>query len=149
MGVTATKIRCLYGADIVVPNGGWHFSYLAKVDSIVEKLRSFAHQEFNVGNNFDASVVAQRILKGRDPFGGTGRFFGVPLDNSFPAYLLKNRDKYSHLIINVTPQYRVLTWIPRKYFLLREKLFRFIVFTVIPPSFHPFLLKVRRALKGR
>ncbi len=144
-GVTINKVRHLYGADVVVPNGGWHFSYLGKVDSIVEKLKSFSHQELNVGNNFDASVVADRICKGRDPFGGNARFYGVALDNRFPQYLLDNKTKYSHLIFNVTPRYIRATWVARKYFLLREKCFRYIVFELIPQRFHPLLLRLRKA----
>lgn len=143
-GVTTTKIRCLWSGVRPIKDAGWHFSYLGGTDAIVTKLESFAHQEFNKGNNLNKDVILRRIQEGRDPFGGSGRFYAVELDNSFPKYVLENRKKYNHLIYATTTSYMRETYWVRKYYLLKGILFRFIVFKLIPSSFHPFLIKLRK-----
>jgi beta-1,4-mannosyl-glycoprotein beta-1,4-N-acetylglucosaminyltransferase len=146
-GVTATKIRCLWSGVHLIKNAGWHFSYLGGIDAIVTKLKAFAHQEFNKGNNLDRDVVLRRVNAGMDPFGGSGRFYGVKLDDSFPKFILDNRQKYRHLIFETSPQYLRETCLARHYYLLKGVLFRFIVFRLIPPVFHPFLIRINKYLQ--
>ena len=40
------KLRC-HPYKICIPKGGWHFSYFGDVNFIINKLESFAHQEYN------------------------------------------------------------------------------------------------------
>jgi len=148
-GVTATKIRCLWSGVHLIKNAGWHFSYLGGIDAIVAKLEAFAHQEFNKGNNLNKNVVLDRVLSGFDPFGGSGRFFGVSLDHSFPQHVLDNAPKYKNLIFDITPRYMRETYWVRRYYLLKGVIFRLIVFKLIPPAFHPFLIKFRKYWQTR
>jgi len=36
-----------YPCRVCIPKGGWHFSYFGDIDFIINKIQSFAHQEFN------------------------------------------------------------------------------------------------------
>ena len=69
-----------------VPNGGWHFSFFGEGDKAAEKIRAFAHTEYDKEEYTDAEKILCRIEKGIDPF---DRF---PLkyreiDNTYPNTL--------------------------------------------------------------
>ena len=85
-----------------VKNGGWHFSFLGGVEMIIKKLEAFAHSEYNKGEYKDPKKIEEALNEGKDIFGRNFRYKFVPLDNSFPEYILKNKDKYSHLVKEIT-----------------------------------------------
>jgi beta-1,4-mannosyl-glycoprotein beta-1,4-N-acetylglucosaminyltransferase len=145
-GPTMTKVRCFDGADIVIPKAGWHFSYLGGMKSVLEKLRSFAHQEYGGGGNFNEDVVARRMKQGLDPFRGTEHFYGVQIDEHYPQYIKENQEKYQHLVFTITPEYIRKTWLMRRYYYAKGWVVRFIVFRVFPRSWHPFLIRIRNLL---
>jgi beta-1,4-mannosyl-glycoprotein beta-1,4-N-acetylglucosaminyltransferase len=94
----------LYHLDIkgikirFIKDGGWHFSYLGGVETIIKKLEAFAHTEYNKEKYKDAKAIEIAIEKGDDIFGREFSYHFVQLDNTFPLYILENLDKYSHLI---------------------------------------------------
>lgn len=49
-------------------NGGWHLSYFATIDKIVEKIESFAHQEFNRSYFKDQERIKQMIFNKQELF---------------------------------------------------------------------------------
>ena len=80
-----------------VPNAGWHFSYLGGIDRIKEKLAAYSHAEN------DTEAVKQglevNIKQGNDIFGRPDhKFEYVPIDDSFPKYLVDNQTKYKEFI---------------------------------------------------
>jgi len=79
-----------------IENGGWHFNFMGDADAIRYKMRSYAHQEFNTLDNL--FKVDERLSKLQDVLGRQDRYEVVPLDNTFPQYILDNQDKFSHLI---------------------------------------------------
>jgi len=83
---------------VFVPDGGWHFSYLGGVDMIIKKLEAFAHAEYNKEEFKDIKKIEDAIKKGKDLFGRGFSYKFVPLDESFPEYILKNQNIYKHLI---------------------------------------------------
>ena len=52
-----------------VANGGWHLSYWGDVKHIQEKLKSFAHQEWNNDQYTNEDYIRQQIAQGQDLFG--------------------------------------------------------------------------------
>lgn len=50
----------------VLSNGGWHFSYMGGVDRIVQKLKSFAHADFNHPDYTDPVKLTEKIERGED-----------------------------------------------------------------------------------
>jgi len=78
-----------------IHNGGWHFSFMGGEEKIIEKIESYAHQEYNrphfknnIGNNIKNNI---------DPF-FRGNLTMVNIDSTYPKHILENLDKYKHLI---------------------------------------------------
>lgn len=112
-GTTASKIRVWRGAARVA-EAGWHFSYAGDVDFIINKIKSFSHQEFNDDKYLNKRGLIEKIAKGADLFDRKGHaYMAIPLDKSFPRYILNNRNKYSHLIFSVSFIGRVKFYIKR------------------------------------
>lgn len=62
----------LQNTDIVVnliPNGGWHLSYFGDADFVQNKIRHFAHQEFNTPNITNRERIEDAIRTGKDIYG--------------------------------------------------------------------------------
>jgi beta-1,4-mannosyl-glycoprotein beta-1,4-N-acetylglucosaminyltransferase len=83
-----------------IPDGGWHFTTLAKIPQIIQKLESFAHQEFNKPEYKDPQVIQAKIRAGLDLFGGPSRFLVQPVDATrFPAYLAQHPEQYADWLL--------------------------------------------------
>jgi beta-1,4-mannosyl-glycoprotein beta-1,4-N-acetylglucosaminyltransferase len=97
--LTPDYIRVDLKKFIPIKNGGWHFSYLGNIEQIRYKIQSFAHQEFNKSDIIDR--IEENIKNKRDIFGRTEYIYTVvPIDNSFPEYIFKNKDRFSFYIKN-------------------------------------------------
>ena len=96
-------------------NGGWHFSYLGDSHFISEKIRDFSHQEFN-NPTYNSRENIQKSIEGeQDLFGRDYEFEVVQFDNSFPEFLLKNKNQYARFIKNPLQNSRsITTIIPRR-----------------------------------
>ncbi len=89
--------------SVRVPDGGWHFGYMGGdretdvAKRIGIKVKAAAHQEYN-----DREILAEtmdHLILGEDIFGRDARFVRIPVDDSYPAFLIENTDRYSHLIM--------------------------------------------------
>jgi Glycosyltransferase family 17 len=78
-----------------VEDAGWHFSWMGGVQRIQEKLAAYAHQERNLPQNADAGKIKDALDKGQLFYDQGKRHQFVPLDDSFPRYVLENREKFS------------------------------------------------------
>jgi len=79
-------------------NGGWHFSFLQTPDQILNKIKSFSHGEFNQ-EDLNTKIIEKKILENEDIFGRGNKLEKVDIDNSYPTYITKNKDKLSDWII--------------------------------------------------
>ena len=96
-GCTPQEIR--EGPGLRIPNGGWHFSFLGGVERIKEKIESFRHQEYNMSYFTDEERLTKVINEGGDLFGRKGHAYeSVPVDDTFPKYLVENYEKYKKYI---------------------------------------------------
>lgn len=87
-----------YGGPVpVIPDGGWHFSYMGGLDMVRSKLGAYAHTEL-AGKSRDPKALSELIEAGKDIAGRRRRYELVDLDNTFPKALLDNPDKFGHLI---------------------------------------------------
>jgi hypothetical protein len=76
---------------------GWHFSYLGDEDAIRRKIDAFSHQEFNKPEFTER--VRERLERGEDLFGRPGfEWKVVPVDETFPAWVGANRERFASLI---------------------------------------------------
>jgi beta-1,4-mannosyl-glycoprotein beta-1,4-N-acetylglucosaminyltransferase len=78
-------------------NAGWHFSYMGGIDAISKKLTSYAHVHPDALK--ERPYIAQRVAAGRsyDPADPDSLTLGT-IDNSFPAYLHRNIERFRGLI---------------------------------------------------
>jgi beta-1,4-mannosyl-glycoprotein beta-1,4-N-acetylglucosaminyltransferase len=99
-----TKLRFPFHKEVGlrISDGGWHFSYVGSpgfsaAKRLRNKLKYSSHQEFN--NYYYRIMGNVRLLLRKDFYGlRKSRFKLVPLDESFPEYILKNSNKYSYII---------------------------------------------------
>ncbi len=85
------------GYQSVINNAGWHLSYLGDADYIVNKLENFSHQEYNTTPYKDKEEITRKIENGLSLW-GESKFEKVEIDDTFPAYLRNNKEKFKNLI---------------------------------------------------
>ena len=83
----------------IIENGGWHFAYLQNTENILKKMKSFAHGEFNKPNLANLEAINEKIIKGKDIFDREISYKKVQIDNSFPKYIVDNKEKFKEWII--------------------------------------------------
>ena len=81
-----------------VIEGGWHFSFLQTPQQIHTKIKSYSHGEFN-NENINENNIKEKILKNEDIFGRDTVLKKISIDESYPDYILQNKDKLSNWII--------------------------------------------------
>jgi hypothetical protein len=72
--IVAAQAAMLSGGPLpagihLMPNAGWHFSFLGGLDRIVRKLESYAHVEFNTSHIKNATTLNSSIQQGKDILG--------------------------------------------------------------------------------
>lgn len=85
-----------WGSIPRVPGGGWHLSYWMTPEEMVQKLRQFAHQEFNKLPFTDPEFIRENISKGQDHLGRQDPSLArIPQDRAmFPQDFLEVFEKY-------------------------------------------------------
>ena len=95
-----SRVRLSSGA--VIPAGGWHFSFLGGADAILNKLRAFAHQEYNTAHYADADRVDAAIATGADLFSRSSTRAKRLEPNRLPRPVQIDREKYrAHLAADI------------------------------------------------
>ena len=83
----------------ILKNGGWHFTSIKSPTEIITKLKSFAHSEFSKPMFSNISVIENKIINQTDLFGRGHKYIKVNLDNSFPKYIINNKNLYNDWIL--------------------------------------------------
>ncbi len=86
-------------APQIIRNGGWHFNDLKKPEDLSKKFKSGAHQEENVNEFTNIKNIAKRISEKRDLLGRNYKYEIIKVDESFPDYILNNKEKYQEWIL--------------------------------------------------
>lgn len=150
-GTTVTKIRrCRFprekGGEKLVKKAGWHFTCLGGAEAILMKMRAVApHHDFNPDDPaLTVEAIRGLLAKGMGP-ALKMNCFAVPLDDTFPKYIIENRDKYKHLIFPVTKEYmKSVRWM-RLFRMVQGRMIQFFEW-VIPSRLHYALHVVRMAM---
>jgi beta-1,4-mannosyl-glycoprotein beta-1,4-N-acetylglucosaminyltransferase len=74
----------------IIPNAGWHFTYLGGVSKIIEKLEAFSHTEYNNDNFKSQEQIESFITSGKDLFGRDLQFKMLDNLESLPKYIQQN-----------------------------------------------------------
>ena len=72
---------------------------MSGLDSIVRKLESFSHQEFNTPEIKDPKRILERIRAGEDILKMGARFQLFSIDETFPKPMLSDPASYEHLCL--------------------------------------------------
>ena len=80
-------------------DGGWHFNSLLTPEEISLKLKTFAHIEFAKPEYSDVNIIKKNILQNKDLFKRNHTYKKVELDDTFPKYILQNKQKLSYWIL--------------------------------------------------
>ena len=84
--------------NLQIIKGGWHFSFLQTPDQILEKIKSFSHGEFN-SEDIDKKKIEAKIFDNIDIFNRGNVLKKINLDETFPSFILENKNKFSEWII--------------------------------------------------
>jgi len=84
----------------VFKEAGWHFNNLMSPEKISLKLKTFAHTEFAVDNFSSEKIIKEKILRKVDLFERGHNYNYKKIDESFPKYLLDNKNLFSEFILD-------------------------------------------------
>ncbi len=83
----------------VFNDAGWHFNNIMDPMQISNKLKTFAHTEYNKDEFCAPDIIRSKIKRRIDLFDRGHQYRMVNLDNSFPKYLIENYELYKDFIL--------------------------------------------------
>ena len=83
----------------IIKDGGWHFSFLMNAEQIKYKIESYAHAEFNNKNFNNLEKINFSLENKVDLFDRKIEFEKIVFDETFPNYILNNKEKYKNWIL--------------------------------------------------
>ncbi len=83
----------------VFKNAGWHFNNILSAEEISLKLRTFAHSEFSDSKYSSTSVIENKIINKTDLFGRGHIYKKIDLNETFPKYLIENKNKFKNFLL--------------------------------------------------
>jgi len=96
-GATAVKLRRMRNV-ILLPDGGWHFSFLGGVEAIIKKIQAYSHQERNTPEFLDRNRLMNALAEGKTVV-GEQRLCTCPVEElGLPDDALAVVRRFPHLI---------------------------------------------------
>lgn len=86
------------GAHPIIPNAGWHFGWAGGVDRMAAKFAAFAHQEEAVQLLSNLDNIQSKFKAGMKLWDTATQMIFKDVDDSFPEYLVKNKDRFKGMI---------------------------------------------------
>ena len=83
----------------IVDNGGWHFSFLMKPDKIQNKIKSYAHAEFNTEIFTNLENIENKVKNNKDIFNRDQYYEKVEIDHTYPLYIRRNFESLKDWIL--------------------------------------------------
>ena len=83
----------------IFEKAGWHFNNIMSHEKISLKLKTFAHIEFSDNKFSSEETIKDKIDRGIDLFNRGHKYQKVKFDNSFPKFILENKEKFQKWII--------------------------------------------------
>jgi beta-1,4-mannosyl-glycoprotein beta-1,4-N-acetylglucosaminyltransferase len=96
IGLSQTRHLAAYSKSIL-EDAGWHFHSVMGAADLRLKFDSFSHEEWGGMSEAYYRSVLDRIRAGED----YPRFVRVPIDQSFPGYVVENQDRLAEWILPV------------------------------------------------
>lgn len=90
-----SNIRKTLTKQNYISNGGWHFGYLGGIQSIIKKIESFAHQEYNLEKYKDFNNLISSVVNLEDLFHCNNvKFRYTDIDITYPRDIVNNKEEY-------------------------------------------------------
>lgn len=84
----------------LVRDGGWHYSWLGGVDSILKKIEAYSHTEHDKDDYKNPAQIRRLITSGQDLFGKNVKTeISSSLPADAPAYVKAHQEKFKNLIL--------------------------------------------------
>ena len=80
-------------------DGGWHFSFLKKPKDIANKIKIYSHQEYYKDEFINEEKISKRIENKQDLFDRNIKYEKIEIDESFPKYILNNKEMFKEWIV--------------------------------------------------
>jgi hypothetical protein len=93
--------------DVIIPDGGWHFTFMGDVKRIQNKLRSWSHQEYN-NDRFNTKEYIQYVISHGDDILGRKIHFNIMPSSFLPKEVQENPSRYASLLLETAPKTSVL-----------------------------------------
>ena len=84
----------------IFDNAGWHFNNILSPEEISVKLKTFAHSEFADERFSSIQKIKTNIQNRMDLFERGHKYEVIQIDDNFPNYLIKNKNKFKNFIDN-------------------------------------------------
>jgi len=98
IGSLLKKFRTYFGFMSICDDGGWHFTYIKDYSSMSHKISNFSHSEYDVAEYVSEDKIKSRIDGLKDPFDRGNTLRIVELDDTFPEYIVSNKDRLSNML---------------------------------------------------
>lgn len=87
--IRKTLMRTLRRKQVydIIPNAGWHFTFMGGFKKIKQKLEAFSHTEYNLDRIKDEAFIEECLKNGKDILGRNMEFEVMPSIESLPEYL--------------------------------------------------------------
>lgn len=92
--------------DVIIPNGGWHLTYMGGIKRIRKKLANMTHQEYNNSRYNTPEHIFTAIYAGEDFLENGFRFKVTSLD-FLPDYVRDNQEKFKALLLDENKQVKL------------------------------------------
>ena len=83
----------------IIQDGGWHFNNLYSLEKLSQKIKISPHQEFNKEIFYEKKKIKEKIEKLRDLYDKGYIYEKLTLDESFPTYILENKNLFKDYIL--------------------------------------------------
>ena len=83
----------------IIKDGGWHFSYLQSPKNLLKKISSFSHGERNKPEFANEKNIEEKINMHQNIFDLEFTYKKINIDDTFPKYIIDNKEKLKEWII--------------------------------------------------
>ncbi|WP_039056882.1 benzoate transporter [Enterobacter sp. Bisph1] len=84
----------------IMPDAGWHFSWIMKPERISEKMSTISHTEYDLPHLNNREHIINALTNAKDIWGRDRKMVRQDLTkDKFPAYLVDNAKKFEDFII--------------------------------------------------
>jgi beta-1,4-mannosyl-glycoprotein beta-1,4-N-acetylglucosaminyltransferase len=93
--ISLNELRGDNSLSVPIENGGWHFSFMGGKDMVKNKILTYSARD--MANDNIIQSLENNMNNNIDPF-FRSRLELVEIDDTYPIYLVNNKEKYKNLI---------------------------------------------------